>query len=107
VEGNGYVGRYRFFVDPDDPRFDVPQLNGTLLSCQAVRETVVHRPRRRGGLIRQDQDHRPWGTLLEPGIYRSVTSRSYWQTCFLIPRDPGAPIEILNQDVGGSVPQGR
>jgi hypothetical protein len=104
VQVNGYLGHFRFFVERDAPRFEVVEASGALLTCQSVRETVVYRSARPGGLIGQDPARKAWGALLAPGSYRSVTSRDYWQTCFRVPRDPGRPITVLNQDVGGALP---
>jgi hypothetical protein len=107
LQVNGYLGRYRFFVDSDAPRYEVAEASGALLVCQVVRETVVYRSDQGTGRIRQDRARKYWGDLLEPGSYRTVTVQDYWQTCFRVPRDPQAPITILNQDVGGSVPRGE
>ncbi len=104
---NQYAGTAKFFATKADPRFEAVQADGTLLSCQTVRERVLYQPTELGGAIQQEPDRATWGALLKPGTYRSVTTRSYWQTCFQIPRDPDRPITVLNQDLGGPVPRGE
>src|SRR4029079_8635541 len=100
------VGHYRFYVDPHDPLVQFAEGGGGALACQAVREVVVYTPRP-GYVVHQDDAQSNWGNLLAPGNYRSLTSRSTWQTCFGLPASASAQVGLLNQDVGGSVPTAR
>jgi hypothetical protein len=100
----GLVGHYTFFTDPADPLFEVAESTGYDLTCRTVREKVTFTSVTNGGRIHQDPLRLRWGKLLKPGDYRELTIHSYWQTCFLVPPDASSRIEILNQDLGGSVP---
>jgi hypothetical protein len=105
VQANGLAGHFRFYVDRSDPLYEFGD-GGFDLACQVVRETVVYSPAP-GSVIVQDDARASWGLLLAPGRYPHLTSRDAWQTCFLISPVAGAPVVILNQDVGGGVPSAR
>ena len=100
VQSNGLLGHYRFYASPSDQLVEVTDTNGADLACQAVRETVVHRPTA-GHRIRQDLQRQNWGPDLRPGLYRQVTDQVVWGTCFIIPPNTATPIRVLNQDIGG------
>jgi hypothetical protein len=101
VQANGLRARFTFYVDPHDPLVEFPTPT-TDLACQAIREKVVYSGASSADRVRQDPAQHNWGPALRPGLYRSIVSRDAWQTCFVIPRDPAQPIEVLNQDVGGN-----
>jgi hypothetical protein len=105
VQANGLLGHFSFYVAPTDRLVEVAMANGDDLACQPVRETVDYRPRP-GGLIYQDAARHNWGPKLRPGYYHEVITRDVWQTCFRIPADITAPVEVLNSDQGGAVASG-
>jgi len=107
VQVNGAIGVYRFYASATDPLAEVGIGGGYALACQAVRETVVYRPRTASGALVQDQARGNWGQLLPPGVYPSLTSRDAWQTCFVIAPQPTRPILVIDQSSGGSVPSAR
>ena len=105
VQANGLLGHFSFYVAPTDRLVEVAMANGDDLACQPVRETVDYRPRP-GGLIYQDPARHNWGPKLRSGYFHEVITRDAWQTCFRIPADITAPVEVLNSDEGGAVPTG-
>lgn len=100
VQANGAYGHFRFYVSPKDPLIVAPVLNGGLLACQPVRESVIYSALP-GEQLLQDPLRHNWGPSLAPGTYPAVYSDDIWQTCFLI--RAGLPITVLDQDIGGSV----
>lgn len=105
VQVNGLVGHHEFFVDAEDPLFQV-QNAGYTLACRTIRQTVSYRTES-GEKVVQDRSYRRWGGLLEPGRYDGITSHNAWQTCFLIAPEAKGPVLVFNNDHGGSVPIGH
>jgi hypothetical protein len=105
LQATGDIGHFTFAVSRSDPLVEFNDGDFDL-ACQAIRETVVYSGAHGTDLV-QDPARSTWGQLLPPGHYRTITSRDAWQTCFLISPIPGAPVVVLDQDLGGAVPSPR
>jgi len=53
------------------------------MTCGVVRYAAVANPARSGANLVQGQGFSPFGTLLQPGAYRSVTELGLHQSCFV------------------------
>jgi hypothetical protein len=102
LQRNGLLGHSVIYIDRADPFVEYNEAGGAIV-CQPIRETITYRPPS-GHVIRQDLAQNNWGILIAPGLYRSVTYRGAWQTCFRMTADESQPIFILNQDIRGGEP---
>jgi hypothetical protein len=76
--GDGADGVWTFAVSPKGVGS-----NQFALTCGTVKYGAVDTSTRSGGTLVQDQGFQPFGTLLRPGGYASVTEQGVHETCFL------------------------
>ncbi len=84
-------GVWMFTVNAEDSSGRL--VSNDVLTCATVRYTDVNTPLSAGSGIAQGRDYMPYGTLLPPGQYSTVTQSGLHQSCLLT--HPGeTPIEV-------------